>query len=199
MLPPSRLVTSESSNEMEGSDEKSANGRLARIEALPPELLFYLSRFLDLTALILIGTATSRTLRSIFAQFDRELLFLEPAHRLNLAEWREAAQQIDRMGLTQSSSISKPPLCPSGESYPGRKVDIDLNQTMRQLTRDESLIDLHLLQSVLVLLSNQTPGTHSDNTTTSTAHLSRTQSQTTSVNQIRCLHLTGGTVSREHF
>lgn len=191
MLPHGRPAMSESSNEMPSSDTRLANGRLARIEALPPELLFYLSRFLDLTALILVSTATSHTLRRIFAQFDRELLFLEPAHRLNLAEWREAAQQIDRMGLTRSSSNVRPPLSQESDTCCGNKVDIDLNQTMRQLTRDESLIDLHLLQSVLVFLSNRMPNTESDGSATSAMLPSRSQSQSTSVNQIRCLHLTG--------
>ncbi|KAF6766802.1 hypothetical protein PSEUBRA_000331 [Kalmanozyma brasiliensis GHG001] len=149
---------------------------LARIEALPSELLFYLSRFLDLSSLVLVSRAISHTLRDRFAQFDRELLFLEPAHRLNLSEWREAAQQIDRLGLTQSSSEVRM----EGHG----KIDVDLSQTMRQLSRDESLIDLHLLQSVLVFLS----GDRAAQTSVTTA---RSPSQTTSINQIRSLHLTG--------
>ncbi|CBQ67718.1 conserved hypothetical protein [Sporisorium reilianum SRZ2] len=158
---------------------------VASIEALPSELLFYLSRYLDLATLIVFGTATSRVLRNTFAQFGRELLFLEPVHRLNLAEWREAARQIDQTGLTPASCV----LGASTESaMKGElKGQEALNETVHQLTRDESLIDLHLLQSVLAFLAGQ----FSQAPLCSNAHPKGTASHSSGVNQIRCLHLTG--------
>lgn len=165
--------------------------RIARIEALPPELLFYLSRYMDLAGLIVFSTATSRALRQTFARFDRELLFLEPAHRLNLAEWREAARQVERVGLTKLRKVE--------QGYSGsvteRTGKEDLTETVHQLTKDESLIDLDLLQSVLAFLARpfltaESPLAHQSRTTTSHASSSHGPSNT-SVNKIRSLHLTG--------
>ncbi|GAC95581.1 hypothetical protein PHSY_003157 [Pseudozyma hubeiensis SY62] len=167
----------------------------AHIEALPSELLFHLSRFLDLAGLIVFSTAASHALRKVFAQFDRELLFLEPAHRLNLAEWREAARKLERFGLTPSSCFERE--VTDAESH--CKDEIDLSQAVHQLTRDESLIDLHLLQSILVFLAAEDVQDFSNR---ASARMKRgrrnvvpsisTDSQSSKgVNQIRSLHLTG--------
>ncbi|CDU23926.1 uncharacterized protein SPSC_02555 [Sporisorium scitamineum] len=161
---------------------------VANIEALPSELLFYLSRYLDLAGLIVFSTATSRALRYTFAQFDRELLFLEPAHRLNLSEWREAARQMDSIGLTPASCLLKA-TSSTTETKEKLKEEDALSETFHQLTRDESLIDLHLLQSVLAFLAGQFP--QGELSPASKPQPKGSRSRSTSVNQLRCLHLTG--------
>ena len=172
--------------------------RRARIETLPPELLLYMSRFLDLAGLLVLSTATCRSLRTIFSQFDRELLFLEPAHRLNLAEWREAARQIDSYLLTRSRR-SDEGLSGSVVGLAGAKASskemANLCQTMHELTRDESLIDLDLFQAVLAFLA----GDASSHETQPDRYPPRPDgvgtktgvSQSAGVHHIRCLHLTG--------
>ncbi|SPO20893.1 uncharacterized protein UTRI_00370 [Ustilago trichophora] len=178
-------------------DQGQISSHRARIETLPPEVLLYLSRFLDLAALVVLSTATCRSLRIIFSQFDRELLFLEPAQRLNLAEWREAARQIEGYSLTRShdrlsSSVS------SITERASPKAVMDASQTMHELTRDESLIDVDLLQAVLAFLAGGESrkvgyAIHGPSTTTaSTVMTTRPDvSRNAGINQIRCLFLTG--------
>lgn len=164
---------------------RSSLSSRARILALPSELLFYLSRFLDLAGLIVFSTATCRALRNTFAQFDRELLFLEPAHRLNLSEWRDAARQIHDFGLTRSSCIQRS----AAKASVNDKGDVDLLVAVHQLSRDESLIDFHLLQCVLEFLTSQHVY-HLDKG----APLQSFQdlpARNAEVHQIRSLHLTG--------
>ena len=184
-------------------DENVSLGRtqqlsaVAQIETLPPELLFYLSRFLDLAGLVVFSTATCRTLRVIFSQFDRELLFLEPPHRLNLAEWREAAQTIERFGLTRRHCTVMEPFDAAESDYAKASGDVvgKITQAMHELTRDDSLVDLDLFQAVLKFLAGdkwQDAGCNvnmrgvdpSKNTLEPGASESRG-------NRIRTLHLTG--------
>ncbi|TKY90545.1 hypothetical protein EX895_000543 [Sporisorium graminicola] len=183
-----------SHNELQ-RDSRPRRATIASIEALPSELLFYLSRYLDLTGLIVFGTATSHALRATFAQFDRELLFLEPAHRLNLAEWREAARHLDSVGLAPVSCVTRDSSVAVTGLDGKLKGEDALSETVHQLTRDESLIDLHLLQSVLAFLAGQfSPrklGYASKEQVRPNYTATPFREQSTSVNQIRCLHLTG--------
>lgn len=179
---------------LESLQQPRRNNR-APIEALPSELLLYLSRFVDLAGLIVFSTATSRALRKVFAQFDRELLFLEPAHRLNLAEWREAARKLERFELTPSSCFERG----VADAETNCKEEIDLSQAVHQLTRDESLIDLHLLQSILVFLAGKDVQHFEDHSDTRIKNAPRSVLASTStqprnsavISQIRSLHLTG--------
>ncbi|SPO19979.1 uncharacterized protein UTRI_00370_B [Ustilago trichophora] len=178
-------------------DHGQISSHRARIETLPPELLLYLSRFLDLAGLVVLSTATCRSLRIIFDQFDRELLFLEPAHRLNLAEWREAARQIDGYLLTRSHDRLSSSVVGSTEKASPKAV-MDISQTMHELTRDESLIDVDLLQAVLAFLAAGESrklgcAIHAPSSTmASTATTTRPDvSRNAGISQIRCLYLTG--------
>lgn len=170
-----------------------AEGSLATIELLPPELLLYLSHFLDLAGLIVLSTATSRTLRSVFGQFDRELLFLEPSHRLNLGEWRDAARQIESYALTRQdakparsgrTATSEPEACSPA------KGQMNLDAAMFELTRDESLIDLDLFKAVLDFLSRGETRQHQD-VPRGGNKVQTSIREPLAVNKIRCLYLTG--------
>ncbi|SNX81630.1 uncharacterized protein MEPE_00335 [Melanopsichium pennsylvanicum] len=202
----------------DASDMHEVKSRTSRIETLPHEVLLHLSHFLDLTGLILLSTATCRTLSTIFGQFDRELLYLEPTHRLNLAEWREAARNID-------AYILAPSRCPSTDDRLSSSIlnmgityqnDAKANGAgkgshttlLHELTRDESLIDLDLFQAVLGFLqgdssskrktpqfglaSHQAPGIDLTTATRLQRHNgSRDNSVSVGSNHIRTLHLTG--------
>ncbi|SPO42899.1 uncharacterized protein PSANT_00583 [Moesziomyces antarcticus] len=184
-----------------GEDERMRNpttqaacggrSRPTRLEALPPELLLYLSRFLDLASVIVLSTATCRNLRAIFGQFDRELLYLEPGHRLCLAEWREAAAQLQNHGLsTQSPADSSTP--PSAIDQTAKpKTTLDVARVAHELTRDESLIDLDLLKAVLDFLSRRCTSEVSQHIRVDAVMRSRSASGNAGANKIRTLHLSG--------
>lgn len=144
----------------------------APIETLPPELLFYLTRFVDLASLVILTTATSRRLQAIFGHFDRELLYLEPKHRFNLAEWREAAHQVYENVLNT----------PSIASDRARTNSAAENDKLLELTRDESLMEVRLFESVLWFLGWRE---FEDPRERKTTQKSRP------VRQIECLHLSG--------
>lgn len=168
-------------------------GRHAPIEELPPELLLYLSHFLDLAGLIVLSTATGRTLRTVFRQFDREFLFLEPPHRLNLAEWRDAARQVESYALTRQDSTSARTsrnATIEAETCSPTKVQINLDAAMFDLTRDESLIDLDLFKSVLDYLSRDKARQPRDGYSGQVVVDSNVR-QSATINQIRSLYLTG--------
>lgn len=146
------------------------------LERLPSEILWYLSRFLDLASIIILSTATSRTLKTSFLQFSRPSLYLEPMHRLSLAEWRSAAHELVRLGLTSRDPttvkhVSKKPSFDSSE---------DLRQTCQMLSKDDSLVDLHLLQDVLTYLQ-----------TTSESSLRTKDAKEDNEPRLHCLSLLG--------
>lgn len=183
--------------QLEQLREQTRNKR-TRIERLPPELLFYLSRFLDLASLIVLCTATCTRLRAIFNQFDRELLLLEPAHRLNLGEWREAARTLQSYGLGGERQPAPRPSKAGSKSgdYNLCTQDYHISQAMTRLTRDESLIDLDLFQSILKFLGPRGSSPGSAFPAHQPVSLCPTESSKATVenlgaSKIRCLHLTG--------
>lgn len=171
------------------ADSGRAPSNRARIETLPSELLFYLSRFVDLAALVMLSTATSRGLRTVFGQFDRELLFLEPRHRFSLAEWRDAARQIDAYVLNPDVNQSSPGSEGLADK-PSKRAE-PLSRKLFELIRDDSLAELRFFESVLGFLNlseSRLPRIDSSVARVAAPVDSKASSR---VNQIRCLHLTG--------
>lgn len=125
------------------SDSADVSVSISLLEQLPSEILWYLSRFLDLTSIIVLSTAVSRTLTGSYRQFARHSLFLEPLHRLDLSEWRDTANALEFLGLTRSTLKTVKP--------DPNEVE-NLRQTCQILSKDDSLVDLHLLQDALVYL-----------------------------------------------
>lgn len=127
------------------------------LERLPSEIHWYISRFLDLTSVIILSTAVSQTLRSSYLQFARTSLYLEPLHRLSLAEWRDAAHGLVRLGLTRREAT----IVKDVSSKSSLDNAEDLLQACQMLSKDDSLVDLHLLQDVLTFLKTPQDSSHS--------------------------------------
>lgn len=126
-----------------GVDGTEALARQAsRILSLPPELQLVLSRFLDVASLIVYSSLVCKSLSVIFSSFQRIHLFLVPAHRLSLAEWRRAAIELQRIGIVAQPRATK--------DEPG------IHRTSETLlASNQSVTDLNFLLGVLRFLAGR--------------------------------------------